>query len=270
MKETFNFTHLRLFSLGESPSGRGMGIKIKNKEFNLMNRFTTIFWDVDNTLLDFSYSMRHALTSCFSSIGRDMTEDILSRYSEINDSFWKRLELGEISRQELLSGRFQALFAECGIQGVDVDAFRQEYEEELGNAYQYLDDSYNVCKRLQKQVKQYVVTNGTARIQKKKLKLSGLAELMEGLFISEEIGTPKPHADFFQYCLTHVQEQNKSRILLVGDSLTSDIKGGVQAGIPTCWYRPKGTENPFSYRADFEISDLRKLPDMIGMEPDCG
>ncbi len=226
-------------------------------------RFTTVLWDVDGTLLDFSYSQRYAITKCFHSIGREITEEMIERYAQINDSFWKRLELGEITKKELLPGRFLALFEEYHITGVDVEAFRREYQEALGSVYCYIDDSLDVCRFLQGKVKQYVVTNGVASTQENKLKLSGLRDVMDGLFISENIGAPKPHKAFFDYCLSHVQEKDKKKILIVGDSLSSDIKGGFWAGISTCWYRPEGTLNTSELLPDYEISDLHQIYDIL-------
>lgn len=231
-----------------------------------MSKYTTILWDVDGTLLDFVYSQRCALTSCFETIGMEITEEIIARYSQINDVFWKRLELGEITKAQLLNGRFIQLFEEYDIHDVDVEAFRQQYQKELGCVYSYIDDSLQICKSLHGKVKQYVVTNGVTSTQENKLRLSGLGELMEALFISEQIGAPKPHKEYFDYCLAHVEEQDKSRILLVGDSLTSDIKGGVLAGIPTCWYRPEGTVNSTEYKPDYEISDLHQIYEILEFE----
>ncbi len=228
-----------------------------------MSKFTTILWDVDGTLLDFHYSQRHAITKCFQTIDREITEEMIARYSQINDMFWKRLELGEITKEELLTGRFLRLFEEYDIQNVDVEAFRQEYQIELGSVFCYIDDSLSICKTLHGKIKQYVVTNGVTATQQNKLKLSGLGELMEALFISEQIGAPKPHKAYFDYCLNRIEEKDKSKILLVGDSLTSDIKGGVLAGIPTCWYRPEGAFNPTEYQPDYEISDLHQVIDIV-------
>lgn len=229
-----------------------------------MSNFTTVLWDVDGTLLDFIYSQRYALTKCFQTIGREINEEILNRYSEINDSFWKRLELGEITKEQLLTGRFIQLFKEYDIQDVDVEAFRKEYQEGLGSVYSYIDDSLTICQSLQGKVKQYVVTNGVTSTQLNKLKLSGFYDIMEALFISEQIGAPKPHKEYFDYCLAQIGEKDKSKILLVGDSLSSDIKGGVNAGIPTCWYRAEGTENKTEFQPDYEISDLHQIFDILG------
>ena len=234
-----------------------------------MNRFTTVLWDVDNTLLDFAYSQRISLAECFRSIGREMTEEELALYARINDDYWKRLELGEVTKEQLLTGRFLLLFEKLGIEGVDVDGFGARYQEGLGSHYSFLDDSLAICESLRGKVKQYVITNGVTSTQRKKLELSGLWDVMDGIFISEEIGYPKPHRQFFDYCLAHVDEREKSRILIVGDSLTSDIKGGIQAGIPTCWYhRSDGTMDEVlgaGCRPDYMIRDLHMVYDILGL-----
>ena len=231
-----------------------------------MSRFTTILWDVDGTLLDFEYSQRASLAKCFQTIGREITEEIQDLYDQINDSYWKRLELGEITKSHLLNGRFVTLFEKLAITDVDVEAFRLEYQDGLSNIFAYTDDSLNICKALQGNIKQYVVTNGVTSIQMRKLALSGLIDVMDGLFISEQIGMPKPHKEFFDYCLDHIEERDKSRILLIGDSLTSDIKGGVGAGIPTCWYRKEGTINSSGLCPEYEISDLHQVFDILKQE----
>lgn len=230
-----------------------------------MGRFTTILWDVDGTLLDFPYSQKIALTKCFRTAGREITEEQVERYAQINDEFWKRYELGEVTKAQLLSGRFIQLFQEYHIEDIDVGAFLREYQEALGSVFSFKDDSLTICKSLQGHVRQYVVTNGVTTTQRSKLKLSGLLEAMDGVFISEEVGTPKPGKEFFDYCLGHLEEKERSRILIVGDSLSSDIKGGAQAGIITCWYRPEGAVNDSPYKPDFEIHDLHMIYDILGV-----
>ena len=230
-----------------------------------MNRFTTILWDVDGTLLDFPYSQRYAITKCFRTAGHEITGEQIERYSQINNVFWKRYELGEITKAELLSGRFVQLFEEYGIEDIDLPVFLAEYQEALGSVFSHVDDSLTICKTLAEHVHQYVVTNGVASTQRNKLKLSGLLEPMEEVFISEEIGVPKPSREFFDYCLDHIAEKDLSKILIVGDSLSSDIKGGVQAGIVTCWYRPEGAENDTDLQPDYEISDLHMIYDILGV-----
>lgn len=226
-------------------------------------KISTILWDVDNTLLDFPYSMRNALKQCFCSIGMTITDKMTERYAEINEGWWKRLEQGEVTKEQLLSGRFVDFFEEYGLKNIDVQRFRKEYQRNLGNVYSYLDDSLTICKSLQTKFQQYVVTNGVASTQRSKLGLSGFADVMDGMFISEEIGCNKPATGFFEYCLAQIKEKNKEKILIVGDSLTSDMRGGRDAGIRTCWYNPSEKPLPEGVVVDYEISDLHQIYDIL-------
>ncbi|MDL2302242.1 YjjG family noncanonical pyrimidine nucleotidase, partial [Lachnospiraceae bacterium OttesenSCG-928-D06] len=227
-----------------------------------------ILWDVDGTLLDFKYSQEYALGKCLNTIGISITPELLTRYAEINDLYWKRMEQLEITREELLVGRFLQLFKEYNIKNVDTEAFLKEYQEALGSIYSYLDDSFLLCKGLQDNYTQYIVTNGVASTQHKKLKLSGFDQLMNDIFISEEIGADKPSPLFFDYCFERIrdkkgEEVKRDEILIVGDSLTSDIAGGCQGGILTCWYNKENIENHTEIKADYEIQHLSQIHEII-------
>lgn len=232
-------------------------------------RYTTILWDVDNTLLDFEYSMRLSLKRCFAKLGREdeLTEEMIDRYAVINDSYWKRLEKGEVTKAQLLIGRFVDWFREIGKEDIDAEHFRGLYQISLGEVFAYMEeDSLEICKSLVGKVKQYVVTNGVATTQRNKLKLSGFAELMEDLFISEELGANKPDAKFFEGCLERLPEKDISKILLVGDSLSSDIQGANNAGIDCCWYNPGKATSKDGLRIDYEIRALREIYHILEME----
>ena len=101
----------------------------------LKYKFSTILWDVDGTLLDFEYSQRIALARSFEAAGIVIDESIQKRYDEINESYWKKLEKGEVTREELLPGRFMQLFREFHMEGIDVEAFRKDYQKHLGNVF---------------------------------------------------------------------------------------------------------------------------------------
>lgn len=224
-----------------------------------MSRFTTVLWDVDGTLLDFLYAQRLCMERCFETFGHSISREMLERYSEINDSYWKKLELGLVTKEELLTGRFKCFLDEYGITDIRPEDLRKAYEKGLGEIYKYVENSYEVCEKLQGMVKQYIVTNGVSATQRNKIKLSGLDRFMEEIFVSEEAGAPKPFAEFFDYCMERIEEKDKRRILIVGDSLTSDIKGGVTYGIPTCWYNPEHHANTTEYKPNYEINILQDI-----------
>lgn len=219
-------------------------------------KYDVILWDMDGTLLDFKVAQREALTQVFRTIHKPFTEDILNLYRDINDCYWKKLELGEVTQPELLDGRFQTLFAELGMEDVDVQVVRRKYEEVLGNVYEYIQDSLGLCTTLKSKCRQYIVTNGISATQRKKINLSGFRDCMRGCFISEEIGVDKPNKAFFDHVFAQIPDFDKERTIIIGDSLSSDIKGGMQAGIKTCYFNPERKPVSEEYKPDYVIDHL--------------
>ncbi len=229
----------------------------------MLVKYKYLLWDVDGTLLDFPYSQRIGITKCLEEIGVEVTEEMICRYAQINDGWWKRLELNEVTKKELLVGRFTDLFEEYKIICPDVETFMNHYQLYLGEVYKYIEDSLEVCKELQGNYKQYVVTNGVKSTQQSKLKLSGFDKVMDQIFISEELGVPKPQIEFFEKCFERIAQDeedfDKEQALIIGDALSSDIKGGNNAGIATCWYNPTGQEKDLDVDVTFEIKRLRDI-----------
>ena len=227
----------------------------------------TVLWDVDGTLLDFGAAERAAIRTLFKEFGfGECTDDMLSRYSEINAGFWLMLERGEISKPRLLVERMERFFGEYGIDKSTAPRFNERYQSALGDTIVYLDDSINVVKALKGRVSQYAVSNGTVAAQTKKLELSKLGGLMDGVFLSEKLGAEKPDSRFFEKVLSEIREGDLSEVIIVGDSLTSDILGGMNAGIKTCWYDPGRKPVPEGYRVDHVISDLHELAEILDSE----
>lgn len=225
---------------------------------------TTILWDVDGTLLDFLAAEKAAIRSLFEEYGLGECPDgMIRRYSQINRKYWERLERGEITKPEVLVGRFVEFFTEEGIDTSIAPEFNEKYQLRLGDTIVYCDDSLNIIKSLQGKVRQYVVSNGTVAAQTKKMRLSGIGELMDGIFLSEELGAEKPNTVFFDKVFEALGEIDKKQILIVGDSLTSDIKGGSNAGIVACWYNPGKKKAAEGYNIDYEITDLHEVCEII-------
>ncbi len=228
-----------------------------------MAKFDTILWDVDQTLLDFKKSEDYAVRYCFRKFGKEASDETVSIYSRINEGFWKRIEKGEINRKDALVQRFEQLFQQIGEQDMDAGAFQKEYAEALGSVYYYLDDSYELVKKLRGKYRQYLVTNGVTLTQMKKLRLSGFDQLTDGIFVSEQIEIPKPHKDFFEKCFSMIPGFCKEKAVIVGDSLSSDMRGGNNAGIATCWYNPAGLKNLSDVKIDYEIRNLNEIWDIL-------
>ena len=224
----------------------------------------TILWDIDGTLLDFLAAEKAAIRACFAQFGLgDCSDEQIARYSAINQSYWRRLENGEITKAQVLVGRFEEFFAGEGLDPALAVPFNEVYQVRLGDTVCFMDRSYELISRLRGRVRQYAVTNGTRVAQERKLKKSGLGELFDGVFISELVGAEKPSPAFFDYVFDHIGPVEKPEVLMVGDSLTSDMRGGIQAGIPCCWYNPKGLPLPEGMAPDYVIHDLNQVEEIL-------
>lgn len=220
---------------------------------------TTLLWDLDDTLLDFSAAERAAIQKLFREFGLGpCSEEMLRRYSEINRTYWGRLERGELTKSALLVGRFREFFEGEQIDSAIAEQFNEKYQLCLGDTIVYRDDSLDIVKSLRGRVKQYIVSNGTVTAQSKKLRRSGFGALMDGIFLSEELGAEKPSQAFFEKVFAALAPIDKTQVMIVGDSLSSDIQGGRSAGVITCWYNPNGktADGP---AADHMISDLHEI-----------
>ena len=226
--------------------------------------FDVILWDVDGTLLDFPSAERKSLQDAFAHFGLGpCPEDRVARYSKLNASYWKRLERGEITKGELLPGRFREFFQMEGICFEDPQAVSDFYQLRLGENATPQDDSCALIASLRGRVKQYAVTNGTKVAQDIKLDRTGLIRLLDGAFISEVVGAEKPDPAFFAPVFQAIGPVDKGRVLMVGDSLTSDIRGANNVGIPCCWYDPRGHALPEDLRVDFHISHLSQVVEIL-------
>ncbi len=224
----------------------------------------TILWDVDGTLLSFRLAERAAMHACFAKFGLgELTDGMLEEYSKINAVWWRRLERGERTKQEILRGRFQEFFAAHGLPVDRVDEYNEEYQIRLGDTIVFNDGADALLAGLRGRVRQYAVTNGTLRAQQRKLAASGLNGLLDGAFISEQVGAEKPSADFFRAVFAAVGPCRPEETLIVGDSLTSDVQGGKNAGILCCWYAPEGGTAPAELKPDYVIRDLNEVKAIV-------
>ena len=219
-----------------------------------------ILWDVDGTLLDFKQAEYAAIKKCFEifELG-ECTDEMIARYSAINRNYWEKLERSEITKQEVLVNRFAEFFEKENIKTDCALEFNVEYQKWLGETICFCDNSFELLQSLKGRVKQYAVTNGTKAAQDRKLQKSGLIDIFDGVFISEVVGIEKPGIGFFEYVWEKIGTYEKEEIMIVGDSLTSDMQGGNNAGIVCCWYNPKGMGNNTDLKIEYEIGDLQKI-----------
>ncbi len=223
-----------------------------------------ILWDIDGTVLNFLKSENYAIKKCFAALNICECDDaMVERYSEINKKYWEMLERGEITKPQVQRGRFEELFLNEGIEFDGIDELNKMYQIALGDKVFFNDDSFELLKSLKGRYKQYAVTNGTITAQENKMRRSGLDKVFDGVFISDKIGYEKPSISFFNAVFDAVGEYNRDEIMIVGDSLTSDITGGNNAGILCCWYNPGGSVNNKNLRVDYEIKNLNEIKDIL-------
>lgn len=223
--------------------------------------YALILWDVDGTLLDFDQSERLALSRCFARRGHAFGEEELSLFHQINGQLWQQYERGRMDKGQVITTRFDRLFAAMGVEE-DSAAFNREYQQTLSQMAFPLPGAVETVRALHGRCRQCIVSNGSVITQYPRLRRAGLDGYMEAVFLSEEVGAPKPDPAFFRACFAALGPVDRSQVLLVGDSLTSDMQGGYTAGVHTCWFNPDGRPRPDQPPITWEI---RRLEQVIGL-----
>lgn len=224
--------------------------------------FEFLFLDLDDTILDFQKAEELALGKTLRNFGLEPTEPVLKRYNLINKAHWEALERKELTREQVLVGRFQTLFTEMGITVEPVKVARA-YEDNLSIGHFFLPGAEEAVKRLSRKYKLYLASNGTAKVQAGRLKSANIVRFFEEVFVSQELGANKPSLEYFEKCFARIPGFDKSKAIIVGDSLTSDILGGQNAGIATCWVNPHHKQGREDIRVDYEIETLSQLEDLL-------
>ena len=221
-----------------------------------------LFLDLDDTILDFHKAERLAISRTFRSFGLEPTEQVLERYHVINRLHWERLERGELTRDQVLTGRFQMLFEELGIPA-QPQAIAKGYEHNLGLGHYFLPGAEEALDTLRGKYRLFLASNGTASVQHSRLTSAGLYPYFEEVFVSQALGANKPSRAFFDACAARIPGYDPRKALMVGDSLTSDILGGINAGMKTCWVCPRGTQGRPDIVPDYRIEALSQLPELL-------
>lgn len=221
-----------------------------------------LFIDLDDTILDFKMQEDVAIVKTLKAAGIEPTEEICQRYSRINKEHWARMEEGEIDRNQVLFGRFQVLFAELGVDA-DWKEAALAYMENLSEGHYFLPGAEAAVQSLSKKYRLFLASNGTAKVQEKRIASAGIASYFENIFISQNIGINKPDKGFFDYCFARIPGFDPKKAMIVGDSPSSDMTGGQNAGIATCWVNPKHRKYSRDILPDYEIEALSQLEELL-------
>ena len=218
-------------------------------------RYDVVLIDIDDTLFDFRQSSFEALERAFARRDVSFTWEDMPAYEVYNDRLWRAFERGEIPKPLIFTERFRLYFAERGLD-IDPEAFNHDYLLYLAEGYAFMPHCRELLDALHEKCRVYVVTNGDTFAQESRIARSGLAHLFDGVFISEQLGCRKPEKVFFDRVFSIIGDELRSRAILVGDSLSSDMQGGRNAGIATCYY---GKAENADDRCDYVIGDLLEL-----------
>ena len=221
-----------------------------------------VFIDLDDTIFDFHKAEALALSETLSEFGILPTEAMTERYSKINKSQWELLEKKLKTRDEVLTDRFTIFFSEIG-RDINSRTARKIYEHRLGCGHYFIEGAEALLELLCGKYDLYLASNGTESVQTRRIASSGIEKYFKDIFISQAIGADKPSPQYFEACFARIPNFSKEEAIIIGDSITSDILGGKNAGIKTCLYNPKSKENLTGIIPDFEIRSLNEIPGLL-------
>lgn len=227
-----------------------------------MKQYRFLLFDLDNTLLDFDAAEQVAIRKAFRDLGLEPTDALIDRYCAINIAQWEAFERGELTRDEVLVRRFALLFGELGL-SLDPEHAEALYRGYLGIGHYFVPHAPELLAALAPHYRLFIASNGVADTQESRLASAGIVPYFQDIFISETTGHHKPERAYFDYCFSHIAGFDPRAALMIGDSLTSDILGGQNAGIDTCWFNPKHNPGRPDIRPTYEIHSLPELSELL-------
>lgn len=226
-------------------------------------KYEIIIFDADETLFDFKKSEREAFKNTMLQFNIEYDENHhLKIYKDINTAIWKEFEDGLITQKELKVERFKRLSDKLNA-GFDEVEFAKTYMKHLSYGSFLYDDTVDLVENLHKDYKLSIITNGLTDVQENRIRKSTIAKYFKDIVISEEVGTSKPDPKIFELALKNIEHTDKNKVLMVGDSLSSDIQGGINFGIDTCWFNPNKIINKTDLKPTYEITNLIELKDIL-------
>ncbi len=227
-----------------------------------MSKYEILLFDADGTLMDFHRSEYEAVRESLEFYNIPSGDDIIQKYSEINAEYWRMLERGDIEKSKLYAARWQTLIEYYGFDA-NAQNISDKYIERLAKKSYMLDGALELCQSLYGKYKMYIVTNGQKYIQRGRLFPSPLFKYFDDCFISEDVGYEKPSIKYFEYVAKSIPNFNAEKAIVIGDSLTSDMQGGINAGIDTCWYNPLEKTAPDIMNLTYIVKNLSQIGEIL-------
>ncbi len=224
-------------------------------------KYSTLLFDLDQTLLDFNHDIREAFFSMCRKQKLTINDELFNSYHAINEKWWGKLEKGLCTKEELFIERFKEWIQKHQL-SADSHALSQAIFPELAHQATLFPGAYELIETLAQDHSIYFATNGNYSSQLERLKISGLDQFSKRMFVSEDIGAAKPDKRFFDFAFTCIEDK-KENCLLIGDSLTSDIAGACNSGIDSVWYNPQHLPNQTSYSPTYEIHSYHELYSIV-------
>lgn len=221
-----------------------------------------VLLDLDDTILDFQTAEAGAIRRAFAALDIPVTDALIARYSDINRQHWELLEEGKLTREQVLVRRFDVLFAELGLDRSGAEAAAR-YENELCRGHWFMPGAEALLDAIGEKYRLVIVSNGVEKVQEARLASAGIAPRFAHIFLSERLGAEKPSAAFFARALSQIPDFDPARAVLVGDSLTSDIRGAKNAGLRAVWYNARRRSPRADIVPDYVICDLAELPPLL-------
>ncbi len=226
-------------------------------------KLSWLLFDIDNTLLDFNSASKKAFFRACENFKVECNDELYYRYKKINTSVWEEFERGDISAIALRSLRFERFFTSEKINPCAPLEFNSSYLSNLIDASEYYENVPEMLTKWSAQYKLSIVTNGLKEVQRARLEKLDLSKYFDSIVVSDEIGHAKPSKEYFDYTFNSIENTPpKSETLIIGDSLMSDILGGINAGIKTCWVH-HGRKNEAELSIDYEIENIQSLPSLL-------
>lgn len=227
-------------------------------------KYKVLLFDADDTLFDYEKAEYSALEMTFNNFNLDYDSNFhLSKYKEVNHEIWSELERKKITPDELKTERFRRLFNLLSIQNIDPIKFGNNYLINLSKGHYLIPFANETIKELHNNFTMAIVTNGLREVQRPRFYNSGISEYFKEIIISDEIGIAKPDSRIFEYALKQLNHTHKQSVLMIGDKLNSDIIGGNNYGIDTCWVNLAGTTNSTNIDPTYEIDSISKIKEIV-------